>query len=273
MKTGIKCKLCSDRGWIKNKENKSIQLCNCIKDICKCGGVSPFFISEENSDSLKRCECFNYRQKIKKIREIFQHSGLPVNYYFKYREDFNIRNEAGAVIKELVGLNEFIINYIDKFNINNCNKGFILWSATKGNGKTFSASIILNELIFNYALRGRYLKLSSSYFGMIRKSYAQTEIKGLEQDIIKKYINYDVLLIDDFGTERGTEWETEKLYELIDGRCENKKLTFITTNTDLSNIDTLVQTDRIFSRIVEMCKVIKVTAPSYRLLFLDKEEV
>jgi DNA replication protein DnaC len=268
-----KCNHCSDRGYIKNKNTKSFVLCECIKKQCECKGNNSFFLTNNETGELSRCPCFDYRYKLNVLRKIFKNSQFPAKYSFKFLEDFQIKDSNNNFMKDFVGLQSFIMKYIDDFKLGETKKGFLLWSETKGNGKTFSASIVLNELMFNYMLQGRYLKLSSSYFGMLKKSYSEKNLKGYEQDIIKKYIDYDLLLIDDFGTQRGTDWEIEKLYELIDGRCENEKLTFITTNNDINNIDTLVKTDRIYSRIAEMCKIVHIQAPCYRLFYLDKNEV
>lgn len=268
-----KCSLCSDRGYVKNKQTKSIVLCNCIKKECQCKGTNSFFITDTDTDEMKRCICYKYRQKVSKLKKLYKNSLLPSKYYFKFIEDFQIKDKNGNFIQELLGLHSLITKFIDEFNPDKTKKGFLLWSETKGNGKTLSSSIVLNEIIFNYMLEGRYLKLSSSYFGMLKKSYSENNLKGYEQDIIKKYISYDILLIDDFGTERGTEWEIEKLYELIDGRCENEKLTLITTNNKITNLENLVKTDRIYSRLAEMCSIIHINSPSYRLLYVDKNEV
>lgn len=272
-KRSKKCNLCSDRGYIKKKQQKTVVLCDCIKKICQCKGTNSYFLANPETGEFSRCGCYDYRYNVSKLRKLFKESLLPSKYYFKFIEDFLIKDQNNNFMKDFVGLHSFITRYIDEFNPEKTKKGFLLWSETKGNGKTLSASIVLNELIFNYMLNGRYLKLSSSYFGMLKKSYSEKNLKGYEQDIIKKYINYDLLLIDDFGTERGTDWEIEKLYELIDGRCENEKLTFITTNNDISNIETLVKTDRIYSRIAEMCQIIHIKAPSYRLFYLNKNEI
>ncbi len=273
MNNKLNCRLCNNKGYIKNKEIKIAEICECVKHLCKCGNKEPYMIYDEKKNSNTRCFCYNYRIKVEQINKLLIKSGLPQKFYFKFLEDYNIKDFNGSYVKELVNINDYLRKYIIEYEETPKQKGILFWSTTKGNGKTLAASIILNELIFNYGYEGKYLKLSSDFFGRLRKSYRFTDEaeSEIEYDLIKQYINYDILLIDDFGTERGTEWETEKLYELIDGRYENNKLTFITTNYDLSRIDELAISDRIISRIVEMCYVIKISAQCYRLIMLEKE--
>jgi DNA replication protein DnaC len=159
-------------------------------------------------------------------------------------------------IKKLADITSEII---DNYSNTQKRRGLVLWSETTGNGKTLSAAIIMNTLIFQYAVNAKFIKLSSDYFGRLKNSY-QKNFNEHEFDIIKKLLNYDVLIIDDFGTHRSTDWENEKLYELIDGRNNYNKLTIITSNDNL--------TDRILSRIMEMCIIFEVKTPCYRKNFL-----
>jgi len=120
-----------------------------------------------------------------------------------------------------------------------------------------------------YGIKGKFLKLSSDYFGRLKDTYKKNSNKS-EYFIIKDLIKYDVLVIDDFGTQRETDWENEKLYELIDGRNNNNKMTIITSNNDFTNIKKDALYDRILSRIMEMCIIYKVKTPSYRFNVLDE---
>ena len=55
-------------------------------------------------------------------------------------------------------------------------------------------------------------------------------------------------MIDDFGTERATDWAGEKFYQIVNGRYINKKVTFFTSNHDLVDLD---YDERIVSRVKE----------------------
>ena len=74
------------------------------------------------------------------------------------------------------------------------------------------------------------------------------------------------LVIDDFGVQRDTEWEVEMLYNLIDARYADQRLTIITTNRNIEEVRDLAD-GRIYSRFLEMCHIIHVQAPDYREQF------
>jgi len=72
-------------------------------------------------------------------------------------------------------------------------------------------------------------------------------------------------VIDDFGVQRNTEWEMEILYNLIDARYANRRLTFVTTNQKADELKELAQ-GRIYSRFLEMCHIIHVDGYDFREL-------
>lgn len=73
--------------------------------------------------------------------------------------------------------------------------------------------------------------------------------------------NASLLVLDDLGTENSTPWATEKLFQIINYRYNQRRPTIITTNRDLDRID-----PRILSRIkdVSICTHIYMDARDYR---------
>lgn len=69
----------------------------------------------------------------------------------------------------------------------------------------------------------------------------------------------EFLVLDDFGSERPTDWVLGLLYLLIDRRYENMKTTIFTSNHSLEEIAEKFGDDRITSRIERMCKIIHKT--------------
>ena len=58
----------------------------------------------------------------------------------------------------------------------------------------------------------------------------------------------DILIIDDFGTEKISEWVNEKYYYIINERYIAKKVTIFTSNDSLSELS---YNSRITNRILE----------------------
>ena len=70
-----------------------------------------------------------------------------------------------------------------------------------------------------------------------------------------------LLILDDFGIERSTEYALEQIYNIINARYLKSKPTIITTNLNFKDIETEqedIMLDRIYSRIIEMCLPLRV---------------
>lgn len=85
-----------------------------------------------------------------------------------------------------------------------------------------------------------------------------------EEWLLDKYSRADVLMLDDLGAEKPTEWVLQTLYLIIDRRYRNMKKTIVSSNYSLSQIAKRLD-DRISSRIAGMCQIIKMTGKDRRL--------
>lgn len=90
------------------------------------------------------------------------------------------------------------------------------------------------------------------------------DLKNFDEGKLKQKIidlqHKDILIIDDLGSEKSSDFVSECLYNVINYRNEEQKHTIITSNKTLDDFD-----DRISSRILEMCKVIHYDGPDRRL--------
>ncbi len=86
----------------------------------------------------------------------------------------------------------------------------------------------------------------------LRATYDR-ESDDSESDVLTTLIETPVLLMDDLGVERTSDWVTEKLYTIINGRLLGHRRTIITTNLEpLELVEKLGQ--RIGWRVFEMCR-------------------
>ena len=55
-------------------------------------------------------------------------------------------------------------------------------------------------------------------------------------EVVDKLCRYPLLIIDDFGMERGTEYALEQIYNIVDSRYRSRKPLIVTTNLTLDEI-------------------------------------
>nr|DAW31752.1 MAG TPA: Replicative helicase [Caudoviricetes sp.] len=122
------------------------------------------------------------------------------------------------------------------------NSGLLLWGNT-GNGKTFAAACIANELID----RG-IPAMITSFPRILNAGYDK-------QETIEQVRYYPLLVIDDLGAERSSEYAMETVYTVIDERYKSKKPLIVTTNLTLDELCKPKNMDyqRIYDRVIEMC--------------------
>ena len=238
---------------------------------CPSAGQPPYQILDPTSGEPTWCVCYPYRRKIQEINKLIKSSDIPERFRYKFREAFHNTYDdqpiAGA--REIKSLLDTLINAT---KMANNTKGLFLWG-TPGNGKTLLSCIALNELIFHTARAGKFIGLSRKFFQTLRHTFDEdSPIYGQSGQIIDTLSSIPYLVIDDFGVQRNTEWELEMLYNLIDARYAEQRLTIVTTNQNINDIKDLAH-GRIYSRLLEMCHILHITAPDYREHFKREHEV
>lgn len=139
-----------------------------------------------------------------------------------------------------------------------------------GAGKTIYASAVLMEL-----KRRSFLSCHSDYIqgGFISVAKLLEDIRACfsnqsekqPQDIIDQYSNTDVLIMDDLGCQKVTDWVLNTLLLIINNRYENLKTTIFTSNGSLNELADQYEDNRIPSRIEEMCQIKHFTNKDYRI--------
>ena len=92
-------------------------------------------------------------------------------------------------------------------------------------------------------------------------------------EYLNRLCNYPLLIIDDFGMERSTEYGLEQVYSVIDGRYRSKKPLIVTTNLTLTEIRSAADTahKRIYDRVLDMCVPIFCKGESLRKKAAEKK--
>lgn len=127
----------------------------------------------------------------------------------------------------------------------------------KGTGKTFAAACIANAI----AEQGHRVTMANITWFVNKLSNFNS------QDVLDDFNKSDLLIIDDFGAERLSDYVCEKIYSLIDSRYVSTLPLIITSNLSIQELkeNKVLQTERMYDRIKQMCHPIAMTGHSRRV--------
>jgi len=155
--------------------------------------------------------------------------------------------------------------------------GLMLYGSV-GGGKTHLAAAIVNSIIDRLDLDNKRLVQTG---GSCYATYAPIKFVGAidlltrvkasynddredsTQEIISACQNAALLVIDDFGAERQSEWTGERWYEIINYRYSEGLPLIITTNCRTNDLPNKYNT-RLLDRLKEMCAPVKLAGMSHR---------
>jgi DNA replication protein DnaC len=83
-------------------------------------------------------------------------------------------------------------------------------------------------------------------------------------DICGYYEDSDLLVVDDLGSEKVTDWVNELFYRIIDNRYTGLKPVIITTNYSIRELKDKLS-ERFVSRVFEMCRGLRFEGDDYRI--------
>ena len=136
--------------------------------------------------------------------------------------------------------------------------GLLLWGDV-GTGKSFFAGCIANALL------EKGVPVLMTNFSRILNTLSGMHFEDRNQ-FIDSLNRYSLLIIDDLGIERNSEFALEQVFNVIDSRYRSKKPLIVTTNLTLEELNnpTNMVHSRIYDRILERCAPIRINNRNIR---------
>lgn len=147
--------------------------------------------------------------------------------------------------------------YVENWNeMKKNNRGCLFWGPV-GTGKSYIAGCIANAL-----LEQEVTVKMTSLTTIINDVFAFDN----KAEYFDELTRYSLLILDDFGAERSSEYALEIVFEVINRRYQSGKPLILTTNLPLNILksEQPIEKQRIYDRVLEMCVPIYVGGDSRR---------
>lgn len=174
--------------------------------------------------------------------------------------DGRIRDQTFKTFIDRDGVTDMLdvsLKYVEGFEDNLRDGLGILLYGGVGGGKTHLASAICNELIFKKRV---VFANVPDLLSKIRATFSGT---GNSQEIMDKLENCTLLVLDDIGAEKWTDWVEQTLYTIVNYRYNHKKPIIYTTNCSLKQLEDQAGY-RALDRIIETSHLVECKVSSYR---------
>lgn len=241
-----------------------------MSNICEeCGGTGFTVVEREGREFARPCSC--RRRDGGSAEDGLQACRIPPRYEHCTLETFTPGTPTlRAALEKAVAFCESYPHLGEDEGLG------LLFSGDNGVGKTHLAVAVLRELVTAKGARGQFW----DFHGLIReiKSSYDPETKTTELQVLQPVVEQDVLVLDDLGAWKMTDWMNDTLFYILNSRYMAQRPTVITTNYQDVTREAALSADhlrrkeflverigqRLRSRLMEMCLVVRMQGADHR---------
>lgn len=193
-------------------------------------------------------------QKMVRIDELRKLSLMDKRFQASTFDSFEVTDENRMIYKKALG-------YAENFDAMYERGNGLLFTGDTGSGKSFTAACIAN-----YLLDRMVPVVVTSFIKLLNLIRPYGDDDEREESVIDRINAAKLLVIDDLGTEAGTDTQLARVYNIVDSRYRSGKPLIVTTNLTHDELvycgDTTRQ--RIYNRILETCYPVEFPAIGWR---------
>jgi DNA replication protein DnaC len=185
-----------------------------------CGGSGLKLKTRPDGERYaEECACrFEVR-----ARRLLERAAIPKRYEHCILESFDVLNADPSLVRAHMMAHKFVAGY----PVETEGKGLLL-TGTVGVGKTHLAVGILQALILEKGVQGLFCDYRD-LLKRIQESY-NPRVSTTELQILGPVFEAEVLVIDELGAQKPTDWVWDTVALILNTRYNDKLTTLITTN-------------------------------------------
>ena len=188
------------------------------EEVCaRCGGSGWVVVEREGISGAERCDC----GREERARRLLESAAIPSKYLNARFNTFEDYGETG-----LRHVKSMVTKYVEGFPAALDKPGLLLTGGV-GSGKTHLAVAALRALVAK-GHEGIFCDYQN-LLDRIRASYDQSS-GASDREAYRSALEAEILLLDDLGAHRVTEWVEDIVTSIVTSRCNNQKALIVTTN-------------------------------------------